>query len=504
MKFLNNERVGELHLLACVVCFGISFVIQRLAATNPDRRTVIGPLTYNALRYVVSTVITIMLMPTLRRAEEREKSKLQPLVTTSNREKSDPKDPHSPAYYLWLYGGISGTAGFFGSNGQQVGLMHVSVAKTAFITSMFVIVIPVVESLLPGGRMAHSTWVAAIVSIVGTYYVSGMAESGHAGSAEWSETHGMSEMIIFVSMLFWAISIMVSDRGCKKCNCMALTAIDFFVVTVLSLMAAFIFEPHEWIYPFTRIRLNLLNICTVGTTEAAGFLFCALGQIVVSSSRTALILSLEALSGAFFGYLFLNETLTPLEMLGCVIMSSAFVVSAEEWDLPDAQRWFNAAWANWWYGSGSGGALTSKSSSAALFSYELLETGEREREKEMDRDRDKIRGRERAKTIEASNTPLVTSALLSGGAITATVSGLSNRPPPGNISTSLNSSGIGSSNCGASGGGGGVSSPSSIAAGGISSSSNSNSSGITNSLRGVDIPTLLGYSVDTVAADKHH
>lgn len=453
-KFMTKERVGELHLLACVVCFGISFVIQRLAATNPNRRSIIGPLTYNALRYVVSTLVTFFMMPTLRRAEEREKDKLDPAIAGAN--KGDPKDPYSPTFYLWLYGGISGIAGFFGSNGQQVGLMHVSVAKTAFITSMFVIVIPVVESLLPGGHMAHSTWIAAAVSIVGTYFVSGMAESG-AGSSDWSETHGVSELIIFVSMLFWAVSIMVCDRGCKKCNCMVLTSIDFLVVTVLSLLAAFVFESHEWVYPFTRIRLNIINIITVGTTEAAGFLFCALGQIVVSSSRTALILSLEALSGAFFGYLFLNETLTPLEMLGCLIMSSAFVVSSEEWDIADLQRVLTAHWAHWWYSGSLGPSKTS-----AVFSYELIEAG-----------------------VEKGGTALETSAAVAPGGGTP-------------IKGSIVNTGSSSSRAMA-----GASAGASRFVAGTGSSSSRVVPSVTSSLRGVDIPTLLGYSIDSVA-EKHH
>ena len=79
-------------------------------------------------------------------------------------------------------------------------------------------------------------------------------------------------------------------------------------------------EPNEWIYPYVSIRNNMLNIIIVGFTEASAFALCSLGQITVSSSRAAMILSMEGLSGAICGYLFLSEILTYYELFGCFLM----------------------------------------------------------------------------------------------------------------------------------------------------------------------------------------
>lgn len=229
-------------------------------------------------------------------------------------------------------------------------------------------VIPVLEALISGHRMTHSTWIAAACSVFGMYFVSGLGDSHISNTNEsWSETNGVSELIIFISMFFWSFSIMAGDRGCKKCDVMTLTAIDFVVVTVMSLITSFILEPDEWIYPYTHIRANLTNVIAVGITEAAGFVYCALGQIVVNSSRTALILSMEALSGAFFGYLFLKESLSVLEVCGCIIVSFSFIISAEEWDMIDVQRILN----NWWY-SGTPLYGLGNAKNSGTFDYELI------------------------------------------------------------------------------------------------------------------------------------
>ena len=338
-----KQRIGEFQILICVAFFGLSFTIQRMAAVNPDKLTQIGPITYNAMRYLISTIILAFVLPILKRIEDKEASKekdsdeeMDDIEVGEDKSTKEPMDGHTSWYYAWYYGSICGFTGFIGSSLQQIGLMHTSIAKTAFITALFVIVVPLIESLLPGGRMSHSTWTAACMSMLGTFYISGLAEASERGTM--SETGGMSELTIFISMLFWTIAIMATDRGCKKCDGVLLTAIDFLCVTICSIIAGMIFEPDEWKYPFTHIRSNMYLIIGVGITETVGFVFCALGQMTVSSSRAALLLSLESLSGAICGYIFLHETLTTVEMLGCILMVISFLISVEEWNYTDMMK----------------------------------------------------------------------------------------------------------------------------------------------------------------------
>lgn len=319
-----------------------------MAATNPDKETLIGPLTYNACRYFCSTVLMGVILPILRKVEEEEiKSRSNSLeIHGTGPIETKPPTPTNrqiSSFNAWYYGIVCGLTGFFGSSLQQIGLIHTSVAKTAFITSLYVIFVPVVESFLPGGHMSHSTWTAAAMSILGTYFVSGLADTNQETI---SETEGFSELIIFISMLFWTVSIMASDRGCKICDCIELTAVEFLCTTFFALLSSFLYEPEEWVYPFTHIRSNGFYIVCVGVTEALAFTFCSLGQMTVSSSRTALLLSFESLSGALCGYLFLNETLTWLEILGCALMSISFLISVEEWNWSDVYHnlWVYMGW----------------------------------------------------------------------------------------------------------------------------------------------------------------
>mmetsp|Transcript_72835 Transcript_72835/g.142864 ORF Transcript_72835/g.142864 Transcript_72835/m.142864 type:complete len:121 (+) Transcript_72835:1-363(+) len=65
--------------------------------------------------------------------------------------------------------------------------------------------------------------------------------------------------------------------------------------------------------------------------QAAGFALSAMGQRFTSSTVSALIMSLEAVVCAMFGYFLLNETLSAVELCGCLIMLAATVMALIPW-----------------------------------------------------------------------------------------------------------------------------------------------------------------------------
>lgn len=346
-----KTRVGEIQLLSAVALFGIGFVFQRVVAEKSDSPDGLKPLTYNALRYSWSSVLLLAAFPFYKKIDSKGWSGLSDYL---NGEKNMTVfgwlvgEVGSPRYYAWYYGIICGITTFAASAMQQIGLLHSSVAKVAFITSLYVIAVPICESFLPGGHMSLSTWSAAGVSIVGTYLVSGLAEPAHVASSSDGSPHMahvalLSELFVFIGTIFWTICIIFMDRGCRHSNAVLLTLIEFAVCAVLSFIAAAIFEPQELVYPFSSISDNFEEILWVGVTETTAFVLCSLGQTTVPSSRAALLMSFESLAGALSGFLFLNELLTAVELVGCVLISLSFFISAVEWTVDDVRllltRW---------------------------------------------------------------------------------------------------------------------------------------------------------------------
>lgn len=94
----------------------------------------------------------------------------------------------------------------------------------------------------------------------------------------------------------------------------------FFVSAIVALIVALIVEHEQWIYPYKAICHNIVWIILLGITEGIGFTLCNLGQQYAGSSRAALIFSLESAFAAVACYIFLDESLSTIEILGCGIL----------------------------------------------------------------------------------------------------------------------------------------------------------------------------------------
>jgi drug/metabolite transporter (DMT)-like permease len=68
-----------------------------------------------------------------------------------------------------------------------------------------------------------------------------------------------------------------------------------------------------------------------------GFTLQAVGQKHAKASDAAIILSLEAVFGALFGYLILHETLTGQQIAGCALMLAAMILSQVKGSLPEGE-----------------------------------------------------------------------------------------------------------------------------------------------------------------------
>lgn len=331
----SNEFTGEIQIMASLLFFGASFIGQRYAMLQG-----MGPISYNACRYIFSTFFLFIAKYGLGLAanyQEEEKTEvIANKVEEADGSKKDEAQKACCSNDLLIYGLGLGVANFAGSLLQQIGLVTVTAGKTGFITGMYVVIVPIVEHLTPGfnSNLSIRAWIAAALSFVGLFLLSGCA--GH--EVCFGGAIKMGEATIFVSMLFWVVSIMMSDVGSKKVEVVLLTLVDFLTTTIITLLLALYMEPEAWVYPYTNIRHNMVSIVAVGFSEAVAFTLSTLGQMYTPPSRAALLFSLEAVVCAILSYIFLNETLRPLEICGGFLMFSAALVSSWSFGAEDVEE----------------------------------------------------------------------------------------------------------------------------------------------------------------------
>lgn len=314
IKFRESLRdpkfIGEVQILVSLIFFGISFIYQKAAMING-----MSPISYNACRYVVSTALLFLYKSLSGGAVHRDLKV----------DEGSGWDAKNIKQFLF-FGFLLGLANCGGSLLQQIGLVTVTAGKTGFITGMYVVFVPMVEYLIPCYNTSIDlvASIAALASLFGLYLLCGCAEQQTCiGGAI-----GEGEIMVFISMLFWVVSIIIADISTKKVDVVLLTCVDFSVTTIITVLLALYLEPSNWIYPFTTIRENWSSICIVGFTEAVAFLLSMLGQMYTPPTRASLLFSMEAAVCAIFAFFLLGEVLSWIEVFGGLIMMLAAIFSS--------------------------------------------------------------------------------------------------------------------------------------------------------------------------------
>lgn len=275
---MKSPLVINLVLLLIALIWGFGFVPQRLGMEY------LGPAAFNAQRFLLGALV------------------LLPILLMKKRSHNAPAKSVSTVGL----GVVLGALLFGGALFQQVSIQYTTLANVAFITGLYVIIVPVI-GLFIGYRYGAIVWAGGIIAIVGLYLMTG-------GSAELALK---GDLLALVGAVFWAVHMLVLAKKAGGHDQLWLAFYQFVFCAAFSVVAALIMEGR------------LLP------TEAIGYLWPLLnGVVVVGIGYTlqvmvmdkadpfaaSLILALEAVFGAMAGYLIFSEQLAAAALAGAVFM----------------------------------------------------------------------------------------------------------------------------------------------------------------------------------------
>lgn len=200
------------------------------------------------------------------------------------------------------------------SAAQQIGMAYTSAAKASFITSLYVIMVPILSIFLKKKPSAH-IWFCVLISLVGMYL---LCMTSERFSLELGDSY------VVLSALFFAIEIMVADHFSPLVDGVRLSRLQFLVVAILSTTLMFILETPT----LEAIRLALPAICYAGILSSGiAYTLQILGQEDVNPTVASLVMSLESVFSALSGWLVLQERMSSRELTGCVLMFAAILLA---------------------------------------------------------------------------------------------------------------------------------------------------------------------------------
>ena len=286
---MKKEQIkGSAQLLLATLIWGCAFVAQSVGMDHQ------GPMTFQAIR---SALAVLALLPVTAILDRSPGSFL----------------PRWKAKGLWKTGILCGLALFVAQGLQQVGLIYTEPGKAGFITAMYIVLVPVLGLFL-GRKCGLRVWFSVALAVGGLYLLSCVGVT----------KINIGDLLILGAAAAFAVQIVLIDNLAQELDGLRLNCIQFLVVTILSGLTAVFTESFSW-QGVVDCALPLLY--TGVLSSGAAFTLQILGQQHLPPEPASLIMSLESVFAVLAGWVLLNQTLRPVEAVGCGLVFLAVILS---------------------------------------------------------------------------------------------------------------------------------------------------------------------------------
>lgn len=289
---MKQQIKSSLILLLTATIWGVAFVAQSVGMEY------IGPFTFNAIRCVLGGLVLIPVILVLKKKKE---------TGAENQEKEDKKT-------LWAGGIACGVILCIASNLQQFGIMEASVGKSGFFTALYIVMIPVIGIFI-GKRPGIKLWFCVALAVVGMYLLC---------MKDGSFTIERADIMLLLCALVFSFHILVVDYFSPKVDGVKMSCIQFFVCGVLSAVGMLFTETPD----ISNIQAAWLPLLYAGLLSCGvGYTLQIVGQKGINPVIASLIMSLESVISALAGWVILGQVLSPKDILGCVLMFVAIIIT---------------------------------------------------------------------------------------------------------------------------------------------------------------------------------
>ena len=285
-------------LLVASFFWGTTFVAQSLGAEY------VGAGTYLALRTYIGI---IFLLPFVLYRDKKD-------IKDSGLGTQELQDKRSREKQAFIKGGVlAGLFIFLASFAQQYGIAYTSVAKAGFLTTLYVVFVPVI-SLLFGRRFDNKIWISIALSVIGMYLL----------CMNGSFYLEIGDALMILSALGFSVQILAVSRYSKRIDPVKLTLAQFIVEAMLATIVMLVLERPD----LSSIHSALPAILYAGIfSSGIAYTLQSLGQKNLNPAIASIAMCLESVFGTLSGWIVLGQKLSLREATGCILMFVAIVLT---------------------------------------------------------------------------------------------------------------------------------------------------------------------------------
>lgn len=288
---MKKNLLGSISLLLATVIWGSAFVAQSVGMDH------VGPYTFQAIRCAMAAI------------------GLVPVIAIFDAGKNDGKSFISrfADKKLWMAGVLAGIPLCFAANLQQIGILYTDAGKSAFLTAMYIIFVPLIGIFLKQ-RPSPMIPVCVLLAAIGLYFLSCAGVSGI----------NIGDICLLLCALAFAVQITVIDRFAQIVDPLRLNCIQAAVCAAGSALVMLFTEAPT----LCGIAGSWWPMCYAGfLSMGVAYSLQIIGQKHLNPAPASLIMSLESVFAALSGWLFLQETMTFEESVGCILVFLAVILS---------------------------------------------------------------------------------------------------------------------------------------------------------------------------------
>jgi drug/metabolite transporter (DMT)-like permease len=271
---------ADLTLFFVAIIWGSAFAAQRVAAEY------IGPFLFNGSRFLLGALV---LLPLIRFKLKLDKTER-----------------------LWVL--AAGALLCVASVLQQAGMQWTTAGNAGFITGLYVVFVPMLMLVIFRQHIHWVVWMATFLAAIGIFLLSA------GGKLELAPGDGLE----LLGAVLWAAHVVVVGQAMKKTDALQFAIGQYMVAGVLNFILGLLLDwqtlpgliPAWW----TVAYVGLFSV-------AVGYTLQAKAQKFAPPTDASLILSLESVFAAVFGFLFLQELLRPMQLVGAGLILAAILIS---------------------------------------------------------------------------------------------------------------------------------------------------------------------------------
>ena len=284
-----NTLKGSLLLLIASVIWGTAFVAQAVGMEF------IGPITFTFARFFLGAITILPLLIILERKN---------YIRTISK----------PNTFLLIF--LTSLALGFGATIQQIALLNSDVSNAAFITALYVPIVPIILKIFFKKIIHWSIWLAVGICLIGLYLLT---------TENSSITINFSDILLIISSVAFAFQIILNDIFLSKNNTPFTFAFtQYLIIFFITLIIALIFENPT----MKGISMEFMEVFYAGSLSVGiAYTLQILGQKNTNAAPAAIILSMEAVFAAIAAWVIINQSMSIIKIIGCVLIFIGIIIA---------------------------------------------------------------------------------------------------------------------------------------------------------------------------------